>query len=271
MSADGSGAGYDVSALRARCLGPDRWRRLDVVAETGSTNADLIARAGTGEDIAGAVLIAGHQTRGRGRHGRSWAAPPGAQISMSVGVECADVPVDAWGWLPLATGVAVVDAVRGAAGVDTGLKWPNDVLAGERKLAGILAEVAPNRPVVVIGIGLNVGLTADELPAPHATSLRLLGAPVLDRTAVAAAALETLASRVEAWRRAGGADGVLQADYRSRSVTLGTRVRASVPGGGEVLGSAVDLDEAGRLVIDTGQGRVTVAAGDVTHLRPAGG
>lgn len=270
MAGDGHHTGYDVSSLRARCVGPDRWRRLDVVAETGSTNADLIARAGAGEDVAGTVLIADHQTHGRGRHGRAWSAPLGSQLSMSVGVDCGAVAVDAWGWLPLATGVAVVDAVRQVAAVDAGLKWPNDVLAGERKLAGILAEVTPNRPVVVVGIGLNVGLTAEELPAPHATSLRLLGSPVLDRAVVAAAVLEALAGRVAAWQRAGGADAALLADYRKRSVTLGTHVRATVPGGGEVVGTAADLDEAGRLVIETGQGPVTVAAGDVTHLRPAG-
>src|SRR6185437_10591866 len=137
----------DDQTLRAGVLGAG-WRQLDVVEQTGSTNADLLARAASGADIDGAVLIAEHQTAGRGRQGRGWSAAPRAQISMSVGVPVVDVPVASWGWLTLATGVAVVDAVARVTGVQAGLKWPNDVLAGGGKLAGILAEVA--RPYVVI-------------------------------------------------------------------------------------------------------------------------
>ena len=105
----------DEAALRAEVIG-DRsyWRQLDVVAQTGSTNADLLARAASGADIDGAVLIAEHQTAGRGRHGRSWSASPGAQITMSVGVRVDDIPTAGWGWLSLATGLAVVDAVATA-------------------------------------------------------------------------------------------------------------------------------------------------------------
>ena len=104
--------------------------RIDVVEETGSTNADLLARAAAGEDIDGAVLIAESQTAGRGRHGRTWSTPPGSQIALSAGVGVGAVPSEAWGWLPLLTGVAVVDAVAEIAGVTAGLKWPNDVLVG---------------------------------------------------------------------------------------------------------------------------------------------
>ena len=100
----------DAAALRAEVIG-SVWRQLDVVARTGSTNADLLARAASGVDIDGAVLIAEHQTAGRGRHGRGWSAAPRAQITMSVGVGVVDVPAAAWGWLSLATGVAVVDSV----------------------------------------------------------------------------------------------------------------------------------------------------------------
>jgi BirA family transcriptional regulator, biotin operon repressor / biotin---[acetyl-CoA-carboxylase] ligase len=261
---------WDVAALRERALGPDGWRRLDVVAETGSTNADLIARANGGEDIGGAVLVADHQRQGRGRHGRSWSAPPRSQISVSVGVEAGAVPVEAWGWLPLAAGVAVVDAVRATTGIEAGLKWPNDVLVGEKKLAGILAEVvmAP-KPVVVVGIGLNVTMTSDELPAPVATSLLLLASPVTDRAVVLTALLNQLALRARAWRMAGGVDAQLALDYRRYSRTLGTRVAASVPGGQRIVGTAVDLDDAGRLVIDADGERIAVSAGDITHLRPA--
>ncbi len=237
--------------------------RIDVVEETGSTNADLLARAAAGEDIDGAVLIAESQTAGRGRHGRSWSTPPGSQIALSAGVGVGDVPSEAWGWLPLLTGVALVDAVAEIAGVTAGLKWPNDVLVGTGKLAGILAEVAAPTPAVVVGLGLNV----TAAPDPAATSLAMLGATV-DRTELTEAVLRHLAARITAWRSVGGADAALAADYRSRSVTIGNRVRASLPGDRVVEGVAADVDEVGRLRIDTGQEVLTVSAGDITHLRP---
>src|ERR1700742_951045 len=171
----------DPQSLRDGLIGPDlQWRRLDIVERTGSTNADLLARAAAGADNAGAVLIAAQQTAGRGRNGRVWSSP-GAQLTMSVGVDGGDVPPDAWGWLPLATGVAVVDAVAAVAGVDAGLKWPNDVLAQGRKLAGILTEVAAAQRFIVVGIGLNVTLRDDEVPDADATSLRALGVEAPDR------------------------------------------------------------------------------------------
>ena len=182
------------------------------------------------------------------------------------------MPGDAWGWLPLLTGVAVVDAVAEVTGVAAGLKWPNDVLVGAGKLAGILAEVAAPEPVVVVGLGLNV----TEAPDPAATSLSMLGAAV-DRTALTDAVLRHLAARIGGWRAAKGADATLAADYRARSVTLGNRVRASLPGDRAVEGVAADVDDLGRLRIDTGRPRtrgageaevLTVSAGDITHLRP---
>jgi hypothetical protein len=146
----------DVGDLRARLLaGASSWHTIELVAETGSTNADLIARAVGGEDVDGEVLIAEHQTAGRGRNGRSWSGVPGAQITMSVGVNADGIPPAAWGWLPLVAGLSVLNAVDGS-GVRVGLKWPNDVLASppaEGKVAGILAEVASPKPMVVIGIG----------------------------------------------------------------------------------------------------------------------
>jgi BirA family biotin operon repressor/biotin-[acetyl-CoA-carboxylase] ligase len=239
--------------------------RIEHVEETGSTNADLLARATAGEDIDGVVLIAESQTAGRGRHGRSWSTPPRSQVALSAGVGVGGVPSEAWGWLPLLTGVAVVDAVAEVAGVTAGLKWPNDVVVADKgKLAGILAEVAAPAPVVVVGLGINV----TEAPDPAATSLALLGAAV-DRTELAEAVLRHLAARVDAWRAANGADPTLAADYRSRSVTIGSQVRATLPGERTVSGVASDIDDAGRLLIDTGDGIETVSAGDITHLRAA--
>jgi BirA family biotin operon repressor/biotin-[acetyl-CoA-carboxylase] ligase len=231
------------------------WRRIDVVTETTSTNADLLARAAAGADVGGAVLLAEHQTAGRGRNGRSWSAAPHAQVILSVGVDSARVPTSGWGWLPLCAGIAVVDAVRAVTGVRTGVKWPNDVLARldgpPRKLAGIL------------GIGLNVTLSAEEAGDAGAVSLRDLGASTVDRTALVSRLLAELGDRIGQWR-----DGSpLADDYRQRSLTIGRRVRAILPGGGEVTGIAVDVDDQGRLLIDTGQQTVTVSAGDVVHLR----
>jgi BirA family biotin operon repressor/biotin-[acetyl-CoA-carboxylase] ligase len=264
----------DEGALRAELIATGLgWRRLDVVEQTGSTNADLLARAAAGSDVAGAVLIAEHQTAGRGRHGRGWSASPRAQITMSVGVSVVDVPVAGWGWLSLAAGVAIVDAVMAETGVQAGLKWPNDVLAGppesRGKLAGILAEVA--RPVVVIGVGLNVTQAPEEVDGPGATSLFDLGVPAPDRDRLVCAVLRELGRRIVAWRAARGADWALAADYRTRSLTIGTRVRVQLPGGKELVGTASAIDDQGRLCLETGEAAsgqtVVVSAGDVLHLR----
>jgi BirA family transcriptional regulator, biotin operon repressor / biotin---[acetyl-CoA-carboxylase] ligase len=254
----------DQAALRTELIGTGLgWRQLDVVERTGSTNADLLARAASGDDVAGAVLIAEHQTAGRGRHGRQWSAGPRAQITMSVAVSVVDVPVAGWGWLPLATGVAVADTVRDLTGIQAGLKWPNDVLADGRKLAGILAEVS--RPVVVIGLGLNVFGVPDEVDG--ATSLLDLGVAAPDRHGLVRGLLIELGRRLVAWRAARGADWGLAADYRTRSLTIGNRVRAHLPGEKEVVGTASGIDDHGRLLLETDGQTVVVSAGDVVHLR----
>ncbi|MBV8862016.1 MAG: biotin--[acetyl-CoA-carboxylase] ligase [Mycobacterium sp.] len=259
----------DAAVLRDGLVGPGMaWRQLDVVDETGSTNADLIARAEGGADIDGSVLLAEYQNAGRGRHGRQWSAPPRAQIALSVGVGAAPVPQSGWGWLPLATGVAVADALQAVAGVAAGLKWPNDVLVNDGKLAGILAEVAAPTSAIVLGLGVNVTLSADEAPDPAATSLLMLGSSTTDRNTLARGILGELARRIDAWRTAGGADAALLADYQRYSVTLGSRVRASLPGDRDVIGVARAVDDTGRLCVDTGGQTVAISAGDITHLRP---
>ncbi len=261
-------APLDVTGIRHDLAGPDRAiRRIEVVESTGSTNADLMARSTAGEDVSGTVLVAEYQSAGRGRQGRSWSAPARSQIAFSLGVDTGGLAPTAWGWLPLLTGVAVVDAVQATTGIAAGLKWPNDVLVGAGKLAGILAEVASPAPVIVVGLGLNVTLTAEEAPDPRATSLLMLGSTMLDRSALLGSILAELTARIDRWRIAHGADAGLIADYRARSVTLGTRVRALLPGDREIIGIATDLDDLGQLHIDTGAQTVAVSAGDITHLR----
>lgn len=262
-------APLDATALRDGLVGPGLpWRRLDVVAETGSTNADLLARADDGTDIDGTVLLAEYQNAGRGRHGRQWSAPAGTQLALSVGVAGASVPRPGWGWLTLAAGVAVADALA-AIGVEAGLKWPNDVLVGGGKLAGILAEVSAPASVIVVGLGLNVTLTAEEAPDPAATSLLMLGSSATDRNALARNVLRELARRIDGWRTAGGADPGLVADYQRYSLTVNSRVRAIMPGDREIVGVARSVDETGRLCVDTGAETVAISAGDITHLRPS--
>ncbi len=261
----------DVAGVRRDLVGPGRaLRRLDVVETTGSTNADLLARHAAGEDISGAVLIAEHQSAGRGRQGRPWSTPARSQIALSVGVNAGGRPPAAWGWLPLLTGVAVADAVHATTGISPGLKWPNDILVGGRKLGGILAEVASPAPVIVVGLGVNVTPTAPEIGpvAPDATSLLMLGSTMLDRSALLGSILAELSARIDRWQSA-GPDSRLIEDYRARSATLGTRVRALLPGDREITGTATDLDDLGHLNIDTGAQTIAVSAGDITHLRPA--
>ncbi|NEW41838.1 biotin--[acetyl-CoA-carboxylase] ligase [Nocardia cyriacigeorgica] len=241
------------------------YRGIEVVETTGSTNADLIARAADPQ-VDRIALLAETQEHGRGRHARVWVSPPRAQISLSVLVRLRGIDPNALGWLPLLTGVAVVDALRTTASVPAMLKWPNDVLIEGRKVAGILAEVAASGadPAVVVGVGVNVSLTEDELPVPNATSLALSGAAATDRTALARSMLTEFARRLTAWQGAGWAVDGLAADYRERCATLGARVRADLPGGRALTGIATDVDAAGRLLI----GDQPVSAGDVTHLRP---
>jgi BirA family biotin operon repressor/biotin-[acetyl-CoA-carboxylase] ligase len=268
MGTDQHRPALDIDGVRRDLVGPGRaLRRLDVVETTGSTNADLLARHAAGENIDGAVLVAEHQSAGRGRLGRSWSTPPRSQIALSVGVDVGGLPPSTWGWLPLLTGVAVTDAVHATTGVEPGLKWPNDILVGAGKLGGILAEVAAPAPVIVVGLGLNVTLTAEEAPDSRATSLLMLGSTMLDRTALLGSILAELSARIDRWRAVDGTDPGLVADYRARSLTLGAKVRALLPGDREIIGTATDLDELGQLHIDTGAQTIAVSAGDITHLR----
>ncbi|MFI1398512.1 biotin--[acetyl-CoA-carboxylase] ligase [Streptomyces sp. NPDC020681] len=263
------------TVLRRALLQPGGlWTSLEIVPETGSTNSDLAARAAELED--GAVLVAEEQTAGRGRLDRTWTSPPRSGLFFSVLLKPgAGVPVERWGWLPLLTGVAAATGLSRAAGVDMSLKWPNDLLVKvdgeERKTGGILAERAGD-DAVVIGIGINVTLRADELPVPAAGSLALANAVSTDRDPLLRAVLRSLEQWYGEWRKAGGdpaASGV-QAAYTAGCATLGRTVRAELPGDRSVTGEAVALDGDGRLVLATGNGtREAVSAGDIVHLRPA--
>jgi len=252
------------------------WRDVRLVKETGSTNADLAeeARAGAPE---GVVLTTELQTAGRGRLGRQWTAPARSGLMFSMLLR-PPVPVGEIGWVPLLTGVAVAKAVRrmtsrveagdfgdarGDVAVDVRLKWPNDLLVGERKLAGILAERVDD--AVIVGVGLNVSLKEAELPVPTATSLALEGAPQSDRAPLLRAILRDFEGWYQEWTALKGdpeASG-LRTAYKDLCATLGRTVRVDLPGEETVNGTAVDVDRAGRLVV----GDRAVSAGDVVHVR----
>ncbi|OAH13889.1 biotin--[acetyl-CoA-carboxylase] ligase [Streptomyces jeddahensis] len=264
----------NATALRRALLRPGGlWTSLDVVASTGSTNTDLAARADALAE--GAVLVAEEQSSGRGRLDRQWTAPARSGLFFSVLLKPAEVPVERWGWLPLLAGVATATAVSRAAGVDTALKWPNDLLVTvggeERKTGGILAERA-GADGIVIGIGINVTLRAGELPVPTAGSLALAGAATTDRDPLLRAVLRSLERWYIDWRAAGGDPAAcrLQETYAAGCATLGRRVRAELPGDRTISGEAVAIDGDGRLVLATEDGvQQPVGAGDIVHLRPA--
>jgi BirA family biotin operon repressor/biotin-[acetyl-CoA-carboxylase] ligase len=273
------------------------WRTLDVVAETGSTNADLSERARAGEPE-GVVLVADHQTAGRGRRDRTWTAPPRSGLAVSVLLRPSEhgVPPERWSWLTLMAGVAVTDALIRVCGLPATLKWPNDVLVpipGSTefgKVAGLLAEVVgTDGPAaaeatglaVVLGVGLNVSQDVDELPVPTATSLKLAGSAVTDRDTVLRAVLRALAERYQEFTEtAATSDGGpvwpigLAAVYRERCSTIGQLVRVQLPDGSTLDGLADGVDDEGRLLVreqPEGPGRRVhaLSAGDVVHIRPA--
>ncbi|MBL3665878.1 biotin--[acetyl-CoA-carboxylase] ligase [Streptomyces sp. M2CJ-2] len=253
------------------------WRQVDVVQRTGSTNSDLVARAAEGKAEEGTVLVAEEQIAARGRLDRHWAAPARSGLFFSVLLRPTEVPVARWGWLPLLTGVAVATGLSRTAGVDTALKWPNDLLVTvggeERKAAGILAELAGDDGVV-IGVGINVSLRADELPVPTAGSLALAGAVSTDRDPLLRGVLRSLEDWYGRWRAAGGDPAVsgLQETYAAGCATLGRTVRAELPGDRALVGEAVAVDGDGRLVLATEAGvQEPVGAGDIVHLRPVEG
>lgn len=262
-----------ATAVQAAVLaGSALYTSVEVVARTGSTNADLLAAARDGAS-AGSVLVAEEQTAGRGRLDRSWQSPAGAGLTFSVLLRPAAIAPGGRGWLPLLTGVAVARALATATAVDAKLKWPNDVLAAgstdRRKLAGILAEQAGS--AIVVGVGLNVSATRDELPSGHATSLLLAGASNLDRQAILTAVLGELERWYLRWtstpRPGDAAESGLRAAYLELCSTVGLQVRVELPGGGALAGRAESVDDAGRLLVSSPDGEHAVSAGDVVHVR----
>jgi len=253
------------AARLAGLIDPAWWGPVEVRPEVGSTNAELAARARAGGRPQ--ALTTESQPAGRGRLGRRWVAPPRSGLAVSVLV-CPPVSPPRWGWLSLVAGLAVASTVRsaGVAAARVGVKWPNDVLVDGAKIAGILAERV-DETRIVLGVGLNVHLTRDELPTPTATSLVLAGASVLDRTVLLARYLRELHEECARWWSE-PSDEQLRTRYRQACTTLGRVVEVELPGRSSQRGAAVDVDPTGALIVDTGAVEpLRVAAGDVTHVR----
>jgi BirA family biotin operon repressor/biotin-[acetyl-CoA-carboxylase] ligase len=280
----------DLGQIARSELADTRFADVRWVSETGSTNADALALARDGEPE-GIVLVADHQTAGRGRLGRTWQAPPGGSLLCTILLRPAASHASA---TTMAVAVAAAEAVEELTGASPGLKWPNDLVwpgdgtGTDRKLAGILAEVdwpaashiaggwAEPRPtdrlVVAVGIGLNVAWGA-EVPSDLADLAVALDAIAPDAAVDRAQLLVAMLRRLDARYRALGADpgatDVLRAAWRERSATIGRRVRVDL-GSDDLVGTAVDVTGEGHLVVETLEGdRRTIAVGDVVHLRPA--
>jgi BirA family biotin operon repressor/biotin-[acetyl-CoA-carboxylase] ligase len=246
---------------------------VEVVDAAPSTNVLVAERARSGA-AEGLVVVAEHQTSGRGRLDRSWETPARAALTFSVLLRPRVAPTE-WPWLPLMTGYAVCRALR-EAGFEAGVKWPNDVLVGRQgsaegpqgKVAGILVERVETAtgPAAVVGVGLNVSTTSEELPVETATSLGIVAGTAPDRTDILLWVLGALREEYDAWQAGGAA--ALHAAYVRSCVTVGRDVRVGLPGGGALIGRATGIDPGGRLTVDGPDGEVAVGAGDVVHVRP---
>jgi len=235
----------DPSGATSPTFWPAGWN-VTVVPETGSTNADLLSAAAAGAADR-TVLCALHHTAGRGRLDRRWEAAAGANLLVSL--LFTKTPAGAHE-LVQRVALAAVDACRRIAGVDVRLKWPNDLLLDDRKLAGVLAQATTvdDRMVVVVGIGLNV-----RWAPPEAAFLGEGFEP-----------LQVLSALLQAFDELPADIG---ARYRERLATLGTAVRVHLPDG-EVEGRAIDVESDGRLVVLDSCGIThRFAVGDVVHLR----
>ncbi len=245
-------------------MAPIVWR-LTHVATIDSTNSWVAERAREGAPE-GTAALADYQAAGRGRRDRRWEAPPHSALLLSVLLRPAD-PARGAAWAVAAVGLSARAALTRLCGLQPSLKWPNDLIVGDRKLGGVLAEYVPMpQPAVVVGIGLNLTAGPDGVGAT--TVLAEAGVTLTPR-ALTDILLEELEARVPLVDDPSGLER-LRAEYAASLATLGRAVRVVLEDG-EFEGRAIDVDESGRLVVDTGVTTRVVSAGDVVHLHAAGG
>jgi BirA family biotin operon repressor/biotin-[acetyl-CoA-carboxylase] ligase len=237
-----------------------RAENFEYVAETGSTNADLVAKAAGLQGFS--VLVAGAQTAGRGRLGRVWVSPPEKSLAISVLVRPHGWSMENFGWLPLIAGLAMRRAVASVLPTRSViLKWPNDVQVDGKKISGILSELLPDASGVVIGAGINLTLTREELPIEAATSLSLEGSEISPD--------DFLDSYLAELQGVIASPNEVANLVRAECATIGQSVKAIFPNGTEVFGDAVGIDDSGRLLISfAGEPQLlAVSAADIQHLR----
>ena len=229
-----------------------------MVEVTGSTQDDLFQLASSESAIPKTILASEYQTSGRGRLDRTFTAAPMSALTFSIYIE-PNVERDEWSFLTLLAGLSVHEALASLdPQVSVGVKWPNDLLIGEEKFAGMIAQAT--KKGVVLGIGINVAMTTEELPVENATSLALEGFTNLDRNEILAAIINHFEINLEMWEH----DKSFLAEYRSASVTIGKDVEVTLPGGEIIRSKAVDISNAGALLLENDR---EVTAGDVVHLR----
>ena len=251
--------------------------RLEFVAETGSTNSDL-TRMASGPDADAwpdfSVLVAGFQSAGRGRSGREWIAPAGTSLFASLLLR-PNVRLERLSWLPLMAGLALHQATSNLLpNAQVGIKWPNDLLIGSLKAAGVLSELLPDQKGVVVGMGVNLSQNAEELPIETATSLKLSGAEGIRPDEFLSAVLANFRPLYDSWVSSAGdaqASG-LQAQVVASCSTIGREVRAVMPDGNDLIGNAIGLDATGRILIQPagliGSDEIfALNAADIVHLR----
>lgn len=257
----------NITMIRDALVSSGEFADIRYTESTGSTNTDLVELAKQGAP-AWTVILAEQQTAGKGRMGRSFASPLHAQLTLSLLIRPPASSVERIGTMNLATGTGILDALGKESGVR--LKWPNDLIIGNRKLCGMLAEAVDlgENPAVVIGFGLNTALTKEELPVPHATSLLLEDIP-FDRNQLTIDVLRGVQHRLEQWQNN---DPAFMEEYRRLCVTIGQDVRVILPGDKELLGKATAVLNDGRIVVvDENSQEHVFAVGDVEHLRLQGG
>ena len=236
--------------------------------ETGSTNQDLLSLAESKNHPEFFTLVTEFQTAGRGRLDRKWQAAPGSSVMASVLLRPSFKDPAGIGWLSLMMAEAIKTALVSLK-LDAKIKWPNDVLVKNLKISGVLAEANKDLTVVVVGFGINVNQTAQDLPTSFATSLLEAGASSLDRDNVLAQTLASFRALYLELLDAGG-DAVasgLREKIVGSSATIGEIVEVSFPDGTSAVGEAIGIDEGGRLQVKTSSKTLTVSAGDVLHLR----
>jgi BirA family transcriptional regulator, biotin operon repressor / biotin---[acetyl-CoA-carboxylase] ligase len=240
----------------------------EYLEQTGSTNRDLLARAGDLPEFY--VLATDFQTAGRGRMDRSWEALPKSSIMASILLRPKFMDSSGIGWLSLLTALAITRAVNSQA-VAAKVKWPNDVLIGDKKVSGILAEASEDLSVVVVGFGINVSQSKSELPVDTATSLAIETGKTTDRDQLLADVISNLRGLYGDLNTSNGsaADSGLRSALIEVSATIGQQVSVEFPDGTKAFGKAIDIDESGRLLVQTQAETIAVSAGDVLHLRTA--